>query len=130
MRSVIYKTATLPAIALLARTFLAFMASHPNATTKFTQGTAEPGQGDVMAAFSSRGPSPDRALIKPDITAPGVVTPATRPLRSSMRATGLFGEATSTRPGNRSMVTNATSGRPSAAIWIETSAGLPWREAP
>jgi uncharacterized repeat protein (TIGR01451 family) len=63
----------LPAVHLADGTaFLAFMASHPNATAKFTQGTAGSAQGDVMAAFSSRGPSPDGAFIKPDISAPGV----------------------------------------------------------
>ena len=31
---------------------------------------------------------------------------------------GLCGDVASTRPGNRNIVTNATSGRPSAAIWI------------
>jgi uncharacterized repeat protein (TIGR01451 family) len=52
--------------------FLAFMAAHPAASAKFTPGKAGSAQGDVMAAFSSRGPSADNAFIKPDITAPGV----------------------------------------------------------
>jgi Subtilase family/Fibronectin type-III domain/PA domain len=50
--------------------FLAFMAAHPSATATFTAGVRANGQGDVMAAFSSRGPGGQ--FLKPDITAPGV----------------------------------------------------------
>jgi Subtilase family/Fibronectin type-III domain/PA domain len=50
--------------------FLAFMAAHPSATATFTAGVKANGQGDVMAAFSSRGPGGQ--FLKPDITAPGV----------------------------------------------------------
>ena len=50
--------------------FLAFLTAHPGATATFTAGTKQSGQGDVMAAFSSRGPA--GLVIKPDITAPGV----------------------------------------------------------
>jgi hypothetical protein len=50
--------------------FLAFMGSHTGVTATFTAGTPGDGQGDVMAAFSSRGPA--GPYIKPDITAPGV----------------------------------------------------------
>jgi hypothetical protein len=50
--------------------FLSFMAGHPGATATFTDGVKANGQGDVMAAFSSRGPG--GLFLKPDITAPGV----------------------------------------------------------
>ena len=50
--------------------FLAFMTAHPTASATFTEGLKADGQGDVMAAFSSRGPGGQ--FLKPDITAPGV----------------------------------------------------------
>ncbi len=50
--------------------FKAFLAANPGATASFTGGVATDGQGDVMAAFSSRGPG--GMFIKPDVTAPGV----------------------------------------------------------
>ncbi len=51
--------------------FNAFVAAHPaGVTASFTAGQKTNGQGDVMAAFSSRGPG--GFGIKPDITAPGV----------------------------------------------------------
>ncbi len=48
----------------------AFIAAHTGISASFTDGAARSGQGDVMAAFSSRGPA--GTFIKPDITAPGV----------------------------------------------------------
>jgi len=61
----------LPAVHLADGTgFLAFMTAHPSATATFTAGVKANGQGDVMAAFSSRGPGGQ--FLKPDITAPGV----------------------------------------------------------
>lgn len=50
--------------------FLAYMAANPGASATFTAGAKADGQGDVMAAFSSRGPA--GSSIKPDVTAPGV----------------------------------------------------------
>lgn len=49
---------------------VAFLGGHTGITGQFTAGAARDGQGDVMAAFSSRGPA--GPVIKPDITAPGV----------------------------------------------------------
>jgi len=50
--------------------FVAFMAAHAGETASWPAGAARDGQGDVMAAFSSRGPGGN--FIKPDVTAPGV----------------------------------------------------------
>ncbi|MEU3457408.1 S8 family serine peptidase [Micromonospora sp. NPDC006766] len=50
--------------------FTTFMAGRSNVTATFTAGEKHAGQGDVLAAFSSRGPA--GLGIKPDVTAPGV----------------------------------------------------------
>ena len=47
-----------------------FVTGHTNVMATWAQGTAQPAQADVMASFSSRGPTGD--WIKPDVTAPGV----------------------------------------------------------
>jgi subtilisin family serine protease len=47
-----------------------FVSSHTNVMATWAQGTASAAQADVMASFSSRGPTGD--WIKPDVTAPGV----------------------------------------------------------
>jgi subtilase family protein/PA domain-containing protein len=49
---------------------LAFINGHNNVRATWAQGTESATQGDVMAAFSSRGPQDD--FIKPDVTAPGI----------------------------------------------------------
>ena len=52
---------------------LAFLAAHSGETATFTAGLAKTVQGDVMAAFSSRGgPGQTLGISKPDVTAPGV----------------------------------------------------------
>lgn len=52
---------------------LDFMATHTGVMGTFTPGVATQDQGDVMAAFSSRGgPGQTLGISKPDITAPGV----------------------------------------------------------
>ena len=48
-----------------------FVTTHTGVMATFTQGTATEVQGDVMAAFSSRG-GDGYLTIKPDVTAPGV----------------------------------------------------------
>ena len=61
----------LPTIHLADGTsFVAFMAGHSGEVAQWADGQARDGQGDVMAAFSSRGPA--GAFLKPDVTAPGV----------------------------------------------------------
>ena len=50
--------------------FTSFVTGHTNVMATWAQGTAQPGQADMMASFSSRGPLGD--WIKPDVTAPGV----------------------------------------------------------
>ncbi len=62
---------------------VAFLAGHTGVTATFTAGQIGQGQGDVMAAFSSRGPLGN--FIKPDITAPGVqILAATTPTPDSV----------------------------------------------
>jgi subtilisin family serine protease len=49
---------------------LTFVSSHTNVMARWSQGLPTAGQPDVMATFSSRGPTGD--WIKPDVTAPGI----------------------------------------------------------
>jgi uncharacterized repeat protein (TIGR01451 family) len=52
---------------------LSFMAAHTGVVGTLSGGITSPAQGDVMAAFSSRGgPGQTLGVSKPDITAPGV----------------------------------------------------------
>jgi hypothetical protein len=50
--------------------FVEFMGGHAGVTATWADAGPRDGQGDVMAAFSSRGPA--GPVIKPDVTAPGV----------------------------------------------------------
>lgn len=61
----------LPAVHLADGTdFVAFMGSHTDVVGQFTAGKRTFERGDIMAAFSSRGPA--GLFLKPDVTAPGV----------------------------------------------------------
>ncbi|HUH92543.1 MAG TPA: S8 family serine peptidase [Casimicrobiaceae bacterium] len=75
---------------------LAFVNSHTNVKASWAQGTPSVTQGDVMAAFSSRGPQDD--FIKPDITAPGIqvlegMTPQPDQTTPTNGPSGLFFQA-------------------------------------
>ena len=81
----------LPAVHLADGTdFLTFMTANPAATGQFAAGEKRNGQGDVMAAFSSRGPA--GAFLKPDVTAPGVQILAGHTPTPDEIATGPAGE--------------------------------------
>ncbi|PFG44760.1 PA domain-containing protein [Isoptericola jiangsuensis] len=61
----------LPAVHVADGTELkAYLESHTGITGSFPAGSKGVGEGDVMAAFSSRGPA--GPFLKPDVTAPGV----------------------------------------------------------
>jgi subtilisin family serine protease len=52
---------------------IAFLGAHPGVQATIASGVATPSQGDVMAAFSSRGgPGQSLGISKPDVTAPGI----------------------------------------------------------
>jgi hypothetical protein len=75
---------------------LAFVNGHTNVNATWVQGTPSATQGDVMAAFSSRGPQVD--FIKPDVTAPGIqvlagMTPAPNSATPTNGPAGFFYQA-------------------------------------
>ncbi|NMR19467.1 S8 family serine peptidase [Cellulomonas fimi] len=81
----------LPSVHLADGTdFLAFMAAHADVTGSFPDAQVREGQGDVMAAFSSRGPA--GLFLKPDVTAPGVQVLAGDTPISEGSASGPAGE--------------------------------------
>ncbi|MDI1465078.1 S8 family serine peptidase [Catellatospora sp. KI3] len=60
----------LPTVHLPDAALLEFLDAHADATATIGAGAPVAGTGDVMAAFSSRGPG--GLMLKPDVTAPGV----------------------------------------------------------
>lgn len=60
----------LPTVHLPDAALLEFLDANSGVTATLTAGAANAGTGDVMAAFSSRGPG--GLALKPDVTAPGV----------------------------------------------------------
>jgi subtilisin family serine protease len=81
----------LPAVHLADGTaFVAFMNGHSSVVGQFAGGQKRAGLGDVMAAFSSRGPAGN--FIKPDVTAPGVQILAGDTPLSESSASGPPGE--------------------------------------
>ena len=60
----------LPTVHLADAALLDFLSSRSGVTASFTAGRRARGRGDVLAAFSSRGPA--GRFIKPDLAAPGV----------------------------------------------------------
>ncbi|WP_144119733.1 S8 family serine peptidase [Catellatospora sichuanensis] len=60
----------LPTVHLADAAVLEFLDANSDVTATITAGQANAGTGDVMAAFSSRGPG--GLALKPDVTAPGV----------------------------------------------------------
>ncbi len=72
---------------------LDFMAVHTNTLASFTGGSATTVQGDVMAAFSSRGGTGNMlGIARPDITAPGVQILAGNTPQPSSSEAGVPGE--------------------------------------
>jgi subtilisin family serine protease len=72
---------------------LAFLAANTNVTATWPAGQASAVQGDVMAAFSSRGgPGQTLGVSKPDVTAPGVQILAGHTPAPATPASGPSGE--------------------------------------
>lgn len=63
---------TIPAVMVSNVDGAAILASLPATATIEGPGEEVPAQADIIAGFSSRGPTPFTFLIKPDLTAPGV----------------------------------------------------------
>lgn len=81
----------LPAIHLADAAVLPFLTAHQGITATWATGTKAAVRGDVMAAFSSRGPV-GTDFLKPDITAPGVQILAGNTPASIDIATGPTGQ--------------------------------------
>ena len=81
----------LPAIHLEDAQVLAYLTAHTQITATWAVGAKAAVQGDVMAAFSSRGPV-GADFVKPDITAPGVQILAGNTPASIDIATGPTGQ--------------------------------------
>ena len=108
---------------------LAFLGAHPGVQATIASGTATPSQGDVMAAFSSRGgPAQTLGISKPDVTAPGSRSWPVRHRPLSQSTADRL--ASSSRPSRARRCPPRTLPVPAPCSWRCTRPGLLGRSSP